>query len=217
VDGETVNRLRAEAKQSDYSSMARLAQALYATGLTAREVLRQCYGVGLPAEVLVIVDADPYSLDTLTVFTNQPWKLAVPPEPGEPLAEADSMAPIERKLVTLDPDLLPLVSLLGHGGESDDDSLILCYRFSELSAGRSTIFDVWRKSKRRSDVQRRGDSLLAVLHEHHTRWLNHLRSEGEQPGSWGADTVDEERIESAREMVAQVEAMRRELVARESG
>lgn len=192
----------------------RLARALHATGLTAREVLHECYGVDFPTEVFVIVDAEPY---TLTMFTNQPWNLAVPPGRGGPPAEADSMAPVERKLVTLDPDLLPLVGLLGHGGESDDDNLILCYRLSELSAGRSTIFDMWRRSRRRDDVQRRGGSLLAVLHEHHTRWLRHLRSEREQPYGWGADTVDEEWIESAQDMVDQVKALPSELAARESG
>ena len=134
--------------------MARLARALYETGLTAEEVLRECYRVDFPAEVFVIADAGPYSLDTLTMFTNQPWKLAVPLDRGGPAPTADSMAQTERKLIALDPDLLPLAGLLGHGAESEDDNLILCYRLSELSAGRSTVFDVWRKSRRRDEVRR---------------------------------------------------------------
>ncbi len=195
--------------------MARLARALYEKDLSPQEVLKECYGVRFPPEFFVVAAAGPYSLDLLTMFTNQPWQLAVPLSRGGPAEKADSMEPTERKLFALDSDLVPLVRLLGHGAGSQGDNLILCYRLTELSAGRATVFDVREKARRPNETARRGESLLTVLHEHHEQDLRQVRWQQEQPGNWRAGSVDEEQVAESKEMLDLIEALQREASGRE--
>jgi hypothetical protein len=189
--------------------MARLARALYETGLDPREVLREHYGVEFPDEFFVISEADP---DLLFDFTNQPWELALPLDRGGPPPTTDPMDDLEREILARDPDLVPLGLCLnidaGFGG------LFLCYRLSELEAGRSTIFSVEYDVTPESQITRRADSLLAALHEHHT--ANATWQEGERRRTAGRSGggVDDEDVRTARAFVADVEELRRQVAAR---
>jgi hypothetical protein len=105
----SLEHLRTEASRDDYPSMARLARALYETGLGPREVLRECYGVEFPAEFFLLHDPDPI---LLFLFTNQPAKLAVPLDRGGPPPNANPMSKCERDAFTRDPDLVPVLLCL---------------------------------------------------------------------------------------------------------
>jgi hypothetical protein len=61
----------------DYPSMARLARALYETGLGPREVVRDCYGVELPEEFFVLHEADPELMFHSELEAGRPTVFAV--------------------------------------------------------------------------------------------------------------------------------------------
>lgn len=209
ADGDDLERLRTEAASRDYPAMARLARALHENGLTPAQVLHGCYGVDFPREVIVIADANPYALDLLVTWTNQPWQLAIPVSRGGPAPQPDTIDPMERRFRDFDPDLLPLLSLVRGGIDVADDGLVLCYRLTELAAGRATIFGVREGAERQDEVARRGDSLLAVLRDHHAKYLQELEGELEKWYRREADFVDEDELEEVRALLDQVEAFQR--------
>lgn len=228
VDSDELHRLRVEAASRGYQPMASLARALYEAGLSPEQVLRECYGVDFPREVFVIAAANPYQLDLLALWTNQPWQLVVPQSRGGLASQADTLEPVERRLRDFDPDLLPLLFLVRPGIDIEDDDLLLCYRLTELAEGRSTIFGVrltgkdpygfrpslwsWEGS-RLHEVARRGDSLLAVLHEHHANYLHELKKQDEQANieGWGEyEHVSPEELREVRKLVRKVESFQRE-------
>lgn len=215
MDEFALRRLRAEASRADYSSMARLARALYENGLSVAEVMRECYEVDLPLEFLVLAEAELWRLGLLVVCTDQPWRLAVPPARGGPLAASDPPDGTEQRLLALDPDLLPLVFTLGMNSPSWANKEMLCYRLSELAAGRPTVFRLREKTTRRDRVKRRGDSLLAVLEELHLEELRETERLMDAPDDWGVGAEDE-HLEAARELVERVAKLRRALAAREA-
>ncbi|MFC4009855.1 ankyrin repeat domain-containing protein [Nonomuraea purpurea] len=219
--------LRARASRGDYRSMSRLARALYATGLGPREVLAECFGVALPEEFFVIVEANPHDAVPGHV-TNLPWELAVPLDRGGPLVRPSPMMwRPERRIFAWDPDLVPLMALYGdaridHGAKTPQPwvphgNLILCYRLSELAAGRSTVVGVpWRRTDEGGELSVRpgGPSLLTVLHEYLTA-LHHLDEwEFMQPWNWGAGSIDDTTVEESRESVEELEALQRRLSVR---
>lgn len=157
----SLEQVRIKASRDDYPSMARLARALYETGLGPREVLRECYGVAFPDEFFVLHEANP---TLLFLFTNQPANLAVPLDRGGPPPTADPMSNSERDALTRDPDLVPLLLCLkahaAFGGR------FLCYRLSELAAARSTVFTIERYPTRDSEITRgpRGPATAGLSH-----------------------------------------------------
>lgn len=207
---DAVGRLRAGASRDDYASMARLARALYSTGLGPREVLRECYGVAFPEEVFVLVEAGLWSLDLLAYFTNQPWELAVPPGRGGPAELPDVLADIESLLLARDPDLIPVLRI--PAARAGEDDRIVCYRLRELRAGRSTVYCLHEeaypaKGVREGEAVRCGDSVLAVLHEEHSASLCALEAEWNSPWNRGAGSVSGDEVAQARaslELVAQL-------------
>jgi hypothetical protein len=132
VEESALRQLRAQASREDYSSMARLAHALYEHGLSVPEVMRECYGVDLPLEFVVLAEADLWRPGLLVVCTDQPWWLAVPPARGGPVAAADPSDGVERKLLALDPDLLPLAYTLGTKSPSWENKEELLQAVREL-------------------------------------------------------------------------------------
>ncbi|VVJ17202.1 Uncharacterised protein [Amycolatopsis camponoti] len=202
----SLEQVRAEAARDDYPAMARLARALYETGLGPREVLRECYGVEFPTEFFVLHDPDPV---LLFHFTNQPANLAVPLDRGGPPPAANPMSKNERAVFARDPDLLPVVLCLnnyaGFGGK------FLCYRLSELAAGRATVFAIEYHPTRESEITRVADSLLAALYEHHTAHLAWVEEEERATaGHSGGGTVDEEDLAVAQEYLVHIEDLRRQ-------
>ncbi|RSD07785.1 hypothetical protein [Amycolatopsis eburnea] len=215
MDDGTLRRLRAEATRADYPSMARLAQALYDNGLTTREVLHECYGVDFPIEFFVLAEADPWELGLLVTCTDQPWRLAVPPDEGGPQPAADPSGPTERRLLAFDPDLLPLMYLLGSDSVPWDNQFVLCYRLSELRANRSTVYRLRQQTTRPGKVRRLGDSLLSVLHEYHAKHVRDIEREQDDPDNWGAGAVPDEEVDAFRALVERIEALQHEVAARE--
>ncbi|MGV9855493.1 hypothetical protein ACWDWU_43095 [Streptomyces sp. NPDC003442] len=215
-----IGRLRDEASREDYASMARLARALYASGLGPREVLREAYGTGFPEEVFVLVGAGLSALDLLAYFTHQPWQLAVPPEQGGPEKVPGPLAETEQLVLALDPGLLPLVQIPAATSAGDDR--IVCYRFEELRAGRPTAYCLRAapypySELRDTEAARCGESLLAVLDEVHADALRRLEEELQQPWNRGAGSVDPGEVEEARASLELVRTLRRRAAGRQEG
>ncbi|GAB3870016.1 hypothetical protein GCM10029964_003590 [Kibdelosporangium lantanae] len=192
----------------DHHAMARLARTLYESGLGPREVLRECYGVEFPEEFFVIAEAAP---QLMTRFTILPWALARggPPPTTAPLDRLD------RKVIDRDPDLIPLCLCLGVDEGVLDGALggeFLCYRRSELAAGRSTVLGVAFEAGPQDPVTARGDSLLSALHGHRVAdavWMEQERRR--TAGHSGGGLFDDEDVAAARAVVAEIEDLRRRL------
>ncbi|MET7463737.1 hypothetical protein [Nonomuraea sp. NPDC005501] len=219
MDPEAVERLRTEASREDYASMARLARALYETGLGPREVLRECYGVMFPEELYVIVDAGLWSLNLLAYFTNQPWELAVPPEHGGPVDTPDATADTESLIFARDPDLVPLLQI--PAARAGEDDRIVCYRLEELQAGRSTVFCLGVEAyltmkEREGEAVRCGESMLAVLYEEHAADFRSLEEEWNSPWNRGAGSVAGDAVKQARDSMELVMELQRQADVRAS-
>ncbi|WP_433335925.1 ankyrin repeat domain-containing protein [Spirillospora sp. CA-294931] len=221
--GRTVTRLRSRASRGDYSSMARLAWALYSTGKNPREVLSECYGVPFPEEFFVIAEADPDGVVPGRA-TTLPWDLTVPLERGGPMIRPTSMTwADERRIFAWDPDLVPLVALDGDARWDHRErawrslphgDLIHCYRLSELAAGRSTVVSVPgdpAEGDAELFIASAGGSLLAVLHQHAVAQLRLDEWEIGQPWNRGAGSIHQDEVEGSRENVAKIEALQRRL------
>ncbi|MER6140621.1 hypothetical protein ABT174_11230 [Streptomyces sparsogenes] len=212
---DALRRLRAESSRDDYASMASLARALYPRGLSPREVVRECYGVGFPEEFFVLADAGPHSLDLMVDFPLLPWRLAVPPDRGGLPERPDPMADITRKVFVRDPDLIPL--FLGININLEHGGRVLCYSLAELGAGRTTVFGIWKDVEPHNEVERCGDSLLAVLHEHHAQYVDWLESQSWDPANVRTDPVDEETVAEIRDLVLMIEGFQRRAASRGGG
>ncbi|TDD02050.1 hypothetical protein E1292_24380 [Nonomuraea deserti] len=217
---DPLERLRMEASRDNYTSMVRLAQALYGNGAGPHEVLHQCYGVQFPDEFLVIAEADPDQRDWLLGWlTLLPWKLAIPLARRRPLG-AGRIHDIEREIHGRDPDLIPLVlcrSSVSHFVWGFAGSC-LCYRLSELEAGRTTTYRTHssysnvdpRPGAAPDEIVRCGDSLLAALHQHHSddlagvKWAERA-SARQSGGGW----ADDEDVEMAQLVLADIEELQR--------
>jgi hypothetical protein len=204
-----VQTSRVESPRGAYSSMARLAHDLYEKGLEPREVLRLCYHVEFPEEFFVIVEAKPATLNLPVDFTNQPWKLAIPLDRGGPSPMPDSMEEIEQGIFAHDPDLVPLILLIDsyakHGAS------IICYRLSELAAGRTTIFRIPRRFGPEDEIKCCGDSLLGVMHEHHTDIHQREEYRLNLPSNYGFGSIDQEYVDEMWEWVERIEKLQRQL------
>ncbi|MET9014048.1 hypothetical protein ACWCPX_14135 [Streptomyces olivaceoviridis] len=204
-----VSRARAEASRGDYASMARLARALYETGLGPREVIRECYGTDFPDEFFLLAEKNPYTLDLLINFTNQPWRLAIPLRQGGPPPEPDSQDRIERRAFAYDPHLVPLALPLGV--DTALKGRVICYHLDELSAGRPTTFGIRKTVDIDDETERYDGSLLDILHQHHADFLRRLTNRSDLPSNRGTGAVDNEDIEEAQDILNRIEALQHEL------
>ena len=214
MSGETIERLRAESSRGDYASMVRLALALYDAGRGPHEVLRECYGVDLPAEFFALAEAGPQELHLVIEYTNQPWELAVPPEQGGPSPEPDLLDEYEQKIFARDPDLLPLGLILDT--HSSWYHAVLCYRLTELASGRTAVFGIPREVRPQDEVVLCGDSFLAVLHEHHADVLRGLSQQYAHPSNRGFGSVGLDELAEVRSLLERVEELQRQVAANRS-
>jgi len=219
MSDEVITRLRAESSRGDYASMARLARALYDAGLGPREVLRRCYGVDLPEEFFVMVetfyvvaDAGP-RMGLFITCSNQPWELAIPPDRSGLQPVPHDMDDIEQMIFARDADLVPLA--LVHQSSRWVD-FVLCYRLVELKAGRTTVFGIREKFTPLDEVVRCGESLLAVLHEHHADVLRGVERQFFHPSNRGAGSIDQQELDETRSLVGRVEELQRIVAARQA-
>lgn len=143
-----------------YRAMVRRALGLYDDGLAPVRVVRECFGVEFPPEFFAIAGIFPLPEGIPDWYTDLPWQLTIPPEPGSPPYETHYVYLSEREVRSRDADLIPLVAL--HDLRAEHGGLMLCYRVSELAAGRSTVFGV-PDEEEDAPVQRVGDSLISVL------------------------------------------------------
>ncbi|MFJ1747493.1 hypothetical protein ACIOJD_14765 [Streptomyces sp. NPDC088116] len=212
MTARAIDRLRAEASRDDYASMTQLAQALYETGLVPQQVLRECYGVRFPKEIFVVVEGGLWRLRLRARFTNQPWQLAIPPARGGPATTLNSMIDTELRLLAEDPDLMPLFRVPAVAIGKEDQ--VVCYRLSELRAGRSTVFGLFQSSHAGSALDC-GESLLKFLYSEHARAVRRLEGEQRAPSSWGAGSVDDEEVEQANESLERVRELQRQAADRQ--
>ena len=214
--GAMVERLRARSSRRDHASMARLAKALYAQGLRPRDVLHRCYGVALPAEFFATAVERLATPHLMVTFTGQPWDLGVPPgQGGPPPAPTGTTASAEQRIFDRDPDLVPLMELIGEGASLR--RTVICYRLTELRMGNTAVFGINKSATVRDQIVHCGRSLLTVLHRHHIELLRHYEWEMRQPQNWGADAVDPRAVKEMRFLIGKVEALQRRVVASGSG
>jgi hypothetical protein len=182
---------------------------LYAEGVRSRQVLRQCYGVDLPEEFFATAGERLAWPRLMVHFTNQPWKLGIPAnQGGPPLSPTELMDPTERRIFARDPDLVPLMELHGSGTKLDDT--VLCYRLTELRLGSTAVFGVKKSVDPADKIVYCGESLLAVLHAHHSDYLHRMEWIMEQPWNFGFGALDERAVDEARSLVGRVEALQRQ-------
>jgi hypothetical protein len=213
VTEDDVERLRAGASRDDVVSMAALARALYATGLGPREVVRRCYGADFPEELFVIVEARLAGrAQPLIAWTKQPWELAYAPDPAAPMPTPGMLDDVERRIFARDPDLVPLGLVLDLHTRLYDD--VLCYRLAELRAGRSTVFGLQREAVTAGTPELLGESLLAVLHEHHVDVLRWHEWKFGHPSNRGAGSIELGDVAEVRALLERVEELQREVAAR---
>ncbi|MGB3441546.1 MAG: hypothetical protein WBA97_22590 [Actinophytocola sp.] len=196
--------------------MARLALALYEAGRGPREVLRECYGVRFPDEFFVIAEAAPR---LMFHFTVRPWVLARPLDRGGPPQTTASMDSLDRKVLARDPDLVPLGVCLGEDEDPDEDGngdedtglgdQFLCYRRTELAAGRSTVVSIDYAAGRDASIMTRANSLLAALHEHHIANATWVARERRRTAGHSGGGLDDEDVDAAHEMVTRIEELQR--------
>ncbi|WP_285576625.1 hypothetical protein [Actinoallomurus iriomotensis] len=225
---DRLEHLRMEASRDNYTSMVQLAQALYENRVSPRGVLRQCFKVEFPEEFFVIAEADPDLRGWLIGWSPLlPWCLAIDLACGLSL-EPEPFDDTERDIFARDPDLIPLVTcrmgpaffVWGFAG------WCLCYRLSELKAGRTTVY---RTHSPYSNIDpgldvapdavvRCGDSLMAALHQHYSDVLAGLEYERHASArqSGGGWTGDEE-VEVAQSVLADIEELRRRGAERQKG
>ncbi len=196
--------------------MVRLASALYEAGYVERGVLRGCYGADFPDELFVIaleaMRPTYFELDAECYFPDLPWNLVVPAA-GEPMPERAGEVELELAAMEYDSRLVPVLETTNEYVEHGD--AVLCHRLDELAEGRSTVFGCERAyDSERGDYfvgtefVRYGDSLLSVLHEYTSDEVRRLTELSTAPWSRGADAILPEYIETARQRVRVVEALR---------
>ncbi|MEV1172081.1 ankyrin repeat domain-containing protein [Nonomuraea sp. NPDC049784] len=204
--GEQLERLRKAARRDRYRSMVRWARGLYLTGLGPRDVLAECYGVAFPDEFFALAEHVPLAGHRPEDFDHHAWKLAVPPDRGGPVApRSGTFGDLDddyndEKVLERDRDLVPLLRLndrhTAYGG------LTLCYRLSELTAGRPVVFgiDTFDPAE---EVERCGASLLAVLRDYHAAAAGRLEAvERHAP-----ERAAPQRLTDHRAALDQVEAL----------
>lgn len=190
-----------------YGSLADRARTLYAEGRGAREVLRECYGAPFPDEFFVLRRERFARPHLMANFTGVPWDLA--DEDGPPATVAGLTVSAEARLLDLDADLVPVLELIGYGTKLD--RTVLCYRLTELRAGRTTVYACGRFIRPGKEPPRSGTSLLEVLHRHHTEFAEHEEWLFHQPWNRGFGAIDERSVEEARALLERVEALRDEV------
>jgi hypothetical protein len=211
-----VERLRARSSRRDYASMARLATALYAKGLRPRDVLQRCYGVGFPAEFFATAVERLATPHLMATFTGQPWDLGVPPgQGGPPPSPTGTTEFAEQRIFDRDPDLVPLMELIGEG--TNLRRTVICYRLTELRLGNTAVFGIDKKAAVRDQIVHCGQSLLTVLHQHHIEFLRHYEWEMRQPENWGADALSPRAVNEMRFLIGKVEALQRRVASPGSG
>jgi hypothetical protein len=207
-----VERLRARASRGDYTSITRLAKALYDRGLRARDVLRECYGADFPAEFFATAGERLSRPPLLATFTNLPWKLVAPGESSPPSAPSEEL---EKRIFTRDPDLVPLVRLIG--SRTTRERPVICYRLSELRAGRTTIFGIKATATARDPITQRGESVLDVLRTHHADVLQHMEWLLDQPWNRGFGPEDQKAVNEVRSLLERIEELQRQATSRQEG
>ncbi|MEU1762139.1 hypothetical protein ACFYPF_13260 [Micromonospora sp. NPDC005223] len=201
-------------RRDTYTAIATQAQMLYDQGAPPGEALRQCYGVDLPDEIFIIADSELRRRAPSIRFPIQPWRLIPRPGSIEIPREPTGSDSIEKELFRRDSDLFPLAFLTRREARHGD--VLVCYRMSELAAGRHTVHGVPGVTYRvpasldvRSALISLGSSLLTVLHEYFTDIFESLEAEADKERAWGTDAIDDESLDRAKGFVDLIEELLR--------
>lgn len=179
--------------------MAAAARTAYAKGHDREAVLRGLYGVSFPPELFALLDAGLERFDFLFEPTDMPWQLATPPERGWPWVDFAYSGHTEAELLELDGDLVPLVDLLGVPRHTEH---LLCYRLSELAAGRATVVSVHPERTWAPGAE--SPSLLDGLWRMATARIDDMRAEMEDPRNFRTGAPWEEEDVQAMEEIRTV-------------
>ncbi|MFI6645489.1 hypothetical protein [Streptomyces sp. NPDC050504] len=186
-----------------YAALTRRARALFAKGSGPEEVLRECYGVSFPAEFYALRPERAGRPHIMAHFTNLPWYLT--DATGSPPTAIGLVVPAEARLLDIDPDLVPLVQLVGQGTKLDGS--LLCYRLTELRGGSTAVYACRRYIRRGEEPPRGGASLIEVLHRHHTEFAEHEEWLLDQPTNRGFGAIDEQSVNEARALLERVQEL----------
>jgi hypothetical protein len=106
------------------------------------------------------------------------------------------------------------MQLIGSG--TTLDRTVVCYRLTDLRAGGTAVIGNEPNAQAGDQVVRRGDSMLAVLHTHHTEYLNHIEWVLRQPWNWGFGAEQDVSAVEARHLLDRVEELQRHVAERAS-
>lgn len=172
--------------------------------LRAQEVLREYYGADFPPEFFAAAGERVRRPPLLAIFTDLPWQLVTAGKSSVPSEPSDAL---EKRIFARDPDLVPLVRLIG--SRTTRERPVLCYRLSELREGRTTVFGIKATATARDPITRRGESLLDVLHAHHAEVLQHMEGLLDQPTNRGFGAEDEKGVAEVRSLLERIEELQR--------
>ncbi|WP_411084764.1 hypothetical protein [Streptomyces sp. cmx-18-6] len=188
------------------------AHLLHERGLTSGQVLLNCYGVPFPFEIFILNESGKLANRFPVDFTNQPWKLISSQVKDSAQVHLSSMAKLEQVILDRDPDLVPLALLVDssalHGGK------LVCYRLTELSAGRSTVYSLPRCLPPDTDAVRAGESFLSVMHEHHASVHDQWQRRLDSVSNRGDGSMDEGTVAEARAWLNDIEDLQQQVVQR---
>jgi len=203
--------------RADYESLTPWARQLYQEGKSTADVMRELYGVDLPAEAYAFDRACAGGLDLPLLRLMHPWELlaAAPEDAAADLSDVDEdwSSGQETNALARWPQFLPLMQLRAddatHGGH------VIGYDLDELAAGKATIWGFpGEVPEARRELAVLGPSLLAVLHawlaDHH-RMLEVQRS---SPANRGFGSLTNEDVEQAADQLYAIEVLQREVAAR---
>lgn len=198
------------AARDGYAAMAARAQTLYDQGRSARDVLRECYGVAFPDEIFAIAGSGFEAGGSTALLTDRPWRLLTRPVPEAPTGTDK----IEQVVVRHDPDLIPIAILTD---DAKPGEAMLCYRATDLAAGATTVYGlpdaVWSVPEALPDeIPRYGDSLLAILTEYFADAYDRLKQEFNLPSNRGTGAIDHETLDEARSFVDLVDRLTRQVI-----
>jgi hypothetical protein len=106
----------------------------------------------------------------MATFARQPWDLGAPPgQGGPPPSHTGTTESAERRIFDRDPDLVPLMELIGEG--TNLRRTVICYRLTELRLGDTTVFGINKKATVRDQIAHCGSGRCASRRTGElTRW-----------------------------------------------
>lgn len=208
-----VDEMGERPRRDDYVAMATFARRLHEEGKSPSDVLEACYGAPFPEETLALAELIAEHREPNALYRALPWGLLIPLERGGPPAELEHADDAIPRVFSLDPSLVPLLTLRGNFYEHA--GVLLCYRLEDLAAERSTVWGFQRDLLDDFAVAKRyGDSLGTVIHAPCADTVRRLEAEYASPYNRGAGSLDRHELDGARNDLARAEELLRRTAER---